>query len=131
MAGSDVVEVHAIVRRAISIYKGVHAALVLFQIGCVAQITSIYTTDARLQRYEFHGRDISAYLEGINDGVLVYDGKRESLEDSRGSGGNYEPDRHFIDCVKEGGEISAPACNLGKAVKPMELTEAIAAGFRD
>lgn len=131
VAGSDVVEVHAVVRKAISKYNDVHAALVLFENGCVAQIVANYTTDARLQRYEFHGRDISAYLEGISEGVLVYDGKRESLQDPRGTGGGYELDRHFIDCVKEDRPISPPACDLDGAVKTMELTEAIVAGLRD
>ena len=131
VARSDVAEVHAVARRAVSKYTDVFAALVMFENGCVAQIVANYTTDARLQRYEFHGRDISAYLEGISEGVLVYDGKRESLEDPGGTGGGYELDRHFIDCVKGDRPISLPACDLEGAVKTMELTEAIVAGLRD
>ena len=119
------------VRWAISKYVDVHAALVLFENGCVAQITSNYTTDARLQRYEFHGRDISAYLEGINEGEIVHDGRRDMLEDPLGSGGAYELDRYFVDCVREDRPISTPACDLDDAVKTMELTELIAAGTRD
>ena len=64
LAGSDVAEVHSIVKRRFSKYNDVHAALVLFENGCVAHLIANYTTDARLERYEIHGREISAYLEG-------------------------------------------------------------------
>ena len=65
LGGAPVAEVHSFVRRA-SAYKDVHAALVVFENDCVAQICANYTTDARLERYEIHGRDISAYIEGIS-----------------------------------------------------------------
>ena len=64
MAGSDVAEVHSVVRRALSSHKDVHAALVVFENGCVAQIMANYTGPERLQRYEVHGRDISATWSG-------------------------------------------------------------------
>ena len=47
LGGSPVAEVHSFVRRA-SAYKDVHAALVVFENDCVAQICANYTTDARL-----------------------------------------------------------------------------------
>ena len=131
VATSDVVEVHSVVRRAFSRYKDVHAALIVFESGCVAQITANYTTDARLQRYEFHGRDISAYLEGISEGVVVSDGKQVKLEDPVGSGGGMELDRYFIDCVVEDRPVSLPAADLDEAVKTMELIEAIQGGLRE
>ena len=52
----------------------------IFANGCVAQISANYTTDARLERYEIHGRDISAYLEGIHGGEFVCDGERRPVE---------------------------------------------------
>ena len=42
-----------------------------------------------------------------------------------------ELDRYFIDRVKDGRPISAPAADLDEAVKTMELAEAILAGLRE
>ena len=73
LADAPVSEVHSFVRR-VSAYRDVHAALIVFENECVAQLSANYTTDARLERYEIHGRDISAYLEGIRGGEFVCDG---------------------------------------------------------
>ena len=130
LAGSDVAEVHSVVRRAFSRYKDVHAALVLFQNGCVAQITANYTPDARLERYEIHGRDVSAYLEGVRQGHVMGDGGRVEIERTGGNG-TVEQARHFLDAVKAGKPVGPPAADLGEAVKTMELAGAIMAGLRD
>ena len=71
----------------------------------------------------------SVYLEGINKGVVFCDGERFEL--AQGSSGTEEEDRYFIDRVKDGGAIEAPACSLGEAVKTMELGEGILAGLRE
>ena len=131
MAGSDVVEVHSVVRRALSSHKDVHAALVVFENGCVAQIAANYTGPERLQRYEVHGRDISAYLVGISEGCVVTHEGRVDLMDPAGSGGGIELDRFFIDCVKDDLPISPPAADLDEAVKTMDLAEAILSGLRE
>ena len=130
VVGSEVADVHSVVQRAMSDHKDVHAALVVFENGCVAQIMANYTGPERLQRYEFHGRDISAYLEGISEGFVVTHNGRTELHDPNGSGGGIELDRFFIDCVKDDRPISAPAADLEEAVKTMELAEAILAGER-
>ena len=64
LAGADVSEVHSVVQRSMSGYRDVHAALVAFENGVVAQLIHNYTTNARLERYEIHGHEISAYMEG-------------------------------------------------------------------
>ena len=130
LAGSAVVEVHSVVRRACSPYKDVYGALIQFGNGCVAQFTANYTTDARLERYEIHGQGISAYLEGVSEGVVVCDGQRHVLGGAA-SGGTREQDRHFLDCVREDRPIGLPGANLDEAVKTMELAAAILAGLRD
>lgn len=130
LAGSDVSEVHSVVRRVFSQHKDVHAALVEFENGCVAQITSNYTTDARLERYEIHGRDVSAYLEGVRQGYVMRDGERFELEHSD-SGGTAEQARHFLDAVRDGRPVGPPAADLDEAVKTMELADAIMAGLRE
>jgi virulence factor len=130
LAGSDVKEVHSIVRRAASRFKDVYAALILFENGCVAQLVSNYTTDARLERYEIHGRGISAYLEGVSQGVVFCDGQKRELSGA-GSGSTREQDRYFLDCVKDNRPVGLPAANLDEAVKTMQLAEAILAGIRE
>ena len=130
LAASEVTQVHSVVRRRFSGYKDVHAALVEFENGCVAQITASYTTDARLERYEIHGREVSAYLEGIRWGYVFQDGGRIEIEDT-GSHGTVEQARYFLDAVKGGRPIGPPAADLGEAVKTMELLAAIMAGLRE
>ena len=128
-ASSEVVEVQSVVRRSISEYKDVHAALILFENGCVAQISANYTGSGRLQRYEFHGNDISAYLSGISEGYVISHGNRIDLEDSVGSGGSRELDRFFIDCIKDDRPIGLPGATLGQSVKTMQLVEDILGGL--
>lgn len=128
-AGSDVKEVHSVVRRACSKYKDVHGALILFENGCIGHLLANYTTDARLQRYEIHGRDISAYLEGIREGTVFCDGERHLLS-GVGTGGRREDIRYFLDCIKDDQPVSLPAANLDEAIKTMDLAENIMAGLR-
>ena len=130
LAGSDVTQVHSVVQRRFSTHKDVHAALVEFENGCVVSITANYTTDARLERYEIHGRDVSAYLEGIRQGHVEVDGGRVEIENT-GSSGTVEQARHFFDAVRDGTPIGPPAADLDEAVKTMELLAAIMAGLRE
>ena len=129
IAEADVQEVHSVVQRTISDYKDVHAALILFDNGCVAQHIANYTTDARLERYEIHGRDISAYLEGVSHGTIFSDGTQHKLTEA-GTGGTVEQNRYFLDCVKSDTPVALPAANLDEAVKTMQLAEDILNGLR-
>ena len=124
LAASEVVEVHSIVKQRFSKYNDVHAAMVLFENGCVAQLIANYTAGSRLERYEIHGREISAYLEGINSGKVVSGGEvRELTGDSAEA--SRAKDRFFLDCVRDDRPIELPGANLNEAVKTMELCEAI------
>lgn len=129
LADSDIKEVHSIVRRSMSKYRDVHAALVEFENGVVAQLTHNYTTGARLERYEVHGQDVSAYMEGISGGKVFFEG--EETEIVKGpTGGTEEQNRYFIDCVKNDTPIGPPAADLAEAVKTMRLAHAILSGTR-
>ena len=130
LAASEVTQVHSVVRRTFSGYKDVHAALIEFESGCVAQVTSSYTTDARLERYEIHGREVSAYLEGVQTGHVFQDGGRVEIEYT-GSHGTEEQARYFFDAIKDGRPIGPPAADLNEAVKTMELLAAIMDGLRE
>ena len=129
LGGAPVAEVHSFVRRA-SAYKDVHAALVVFENDCVAQISANYTTDARLERYEIHGRDISAYVEGISTCELVCDGERKRLQKA-GTDSTLAQAAHFFNGIKTAGPIGPPAADLDEAIATMELATAILAGLRD
>ena len=136
IAGSEVVEVRSVVHRALTPYKDLQAALVLFENGCLAHFIINHTTTARLERYEIHGRDISAYLEveplrtGGGQGVVFCDGQRHDLPCTP-TGGTEEEDRYFLDCIADDLPVSLPAATLDESVKTMELAEAILAGLRD
>lgn len=131
LAGSSpVAEVHAVARRATSQYVDVYAALIRFENGCVAQFTGNFTTDARLERYEIHGKDCSAYLEGVNKLVLKRDGDEE-IYDRLESSGTAEQARFLIDCIKENKPVGLPAAGLEEAVQTMELADLIRGQLRD
>lgn len=132
IADAEVEEVHSFARRAFSQYRDLHGALILFANQCVAHLIFNYTTDSRLERYEIHGREISAYLEGVREGFVMCDGGRRELPPYDDSGGGTRDEgHHFIRCLLEGRPIEAPAPNLDEAVKTMELAEAIRAGLRE
>ena len=126
LAGSDVAEVHSSVQRRFSKYNDVHAALVVFENGCVAQISANCTTDARLERYEIHGRGISAFLEGVDSGTVVSDGETMELTGNSADAVRAK-DEHFLDCIRHDRAVGLPGANLDEAVKTMELCEAILA----
>ena len=131
LAGSSpIAELHAVARRAHSRYVDVYAALIRFENGCVAQLTANFTTDARLERYEIHGRDCSAYLEGVKRAVVQRDGYTEVL-DAVESAGTAEQARFLIDCIKENRPVGLPASGLDEAVETMRLADRIRAELRD
>ena len=129
LAGSEVAAVHPVARRVFSKFVDVHAALIVFDNGCVAQFTANYTTDARLERYEIHGKEISAYLEGIKEGTIVCDGDRSTLHGAAGGNGTSEQNQFFIGCVINDLPIRLPAADLEEAVKTMDLADKIRAGL--
>ncbi len=129
LANSDVKKVHSIVRRSMSKYRDVHAALIEFENGIVAQLTHNYTTGARLERYEIHGHGISTYMEGLSGGKICFEG--EETEIVKGpTGGTEEQNRYFIDCVKNDQPVGPPAADLGEAVKTMNLAHEILSATR-
>ncbi|HAA74287.1 TPA: hypothetical protein DCE37_04105 [Candidatus Latescibacteria bacterium] len=129
LADSEVKEVHSIVRRSMSAYRDIHAALIEFENGVVAQLINNYTTGARLERYEIHGHDISAYMEGITGGKLYFEGEESEIVKGP-TGGTEEQNRYFIDCVKNDVPIGPPAADLTEAVKSMKFAFDVLAGTK-
>ena len=130
MAGAEVREVHSFGRRAVSEYRDVHAALVVFENDCVASYSFNYTTAMRLERYEIHGNGISAYLEGIREGFVLRDDERIELAVPE-TGGTEEEIRYFIDCLLEDRPVTPPAPSLEEGFKSLQLVDAIRAGLRE
>lgn len=129
LADAEVAEVHSIVRRSMSKYRDVHAALVEFENGVVAQLTHNYTTGARLERYEIHGHDISAYMEGVSGGKVFFEGEETDIVKGP-TGGTEEQNRYFVDCVRNDTPVGPPAADLAEAVKTMRLAHAILSGTK-
>ena len=120
LAGGPVREVHAVSRSALSRRRDAFGAIIEFENGCVAHLIANVTSGARLERYELHGAGISAYLEGVSQGHVVEDGEVTPLT-CEGDRSTPEQDRFFVDCVRRGRPIAAPACDLAEAVATMEL----------
>ena len=90
---------------------------------------AFYTSGARLERYEIHGQDISAYMEGVSGGTVIFEGEESEIVKGP-TGGAEEQNRYFIDCVKNDVSVGPPAADLAEAVKTMELAHQILSGTR-
>ena len=140
LCGGEVEEVHPDVRR-----RGVSgpvpnafAALVTFSTGAVGTVHYNQLTGRRIFRAEFHGPNITGYVDADRESFLVADdGEPEmssSQEFARGSvpsdqelqpehwQGFWHESKHFIDCVAAGQQ---PGSTFADAVKSMELTQRI------
>lgn len=113
-------------------------ATVTFSSGAVGTVHYNTVTGRRIFRAEFHGPNITAYVDADRESWLVSDnGQPESIssaEFARASVpadeelrpyhwlGFWHENRHFIDCVKTGRQ---PSSHFADAVKSMELVEEI------
>ena len=122
LAGSEIIEVHGACRRAFHKFKDVFGGMVYFENGCMAHLIFNMTGTPRLERYEIHGRDASAYIE--DKAYVIRDGERIDI-DAEDDAGTALEDRFFIDCLREGKKIGLPAANLDEAVKSMEVAHTI------
>lgn len=124
LAGAPARNVYALSRSAVSRHRDSYGALIEFENGCIAHLIANVTSGARLERYELHGAGVSAYLEGVSRGHVVEDGKVSPLV-RMSADSTLEQDRFFLDCVRHGRPIAAPACDLAEAVATMELAARI------
>ena len=118
--------VHAIVKRTVSGYRDVHAALVEFDNDVVCQLTAAYTSGGRLERYELHGDFVSVYLEGVQRGWILRDGERSELKAEYESGiDTLAQARHFVRSVIDDADYPVPAANLATSIETLRLCEHI------
>lgn len=125
-AGSPVANVSSVVRRRGSDYRNVHAALIEFESGCVAQFTASLTAGGRLERYELHGEQVSAYLEGVKEGTTVKDGSvRQITAPGEGVTSTVLQDDFFVRRALDGGKFDEPAATLESSIATLDLAERI------
>ena len=140
LCGGEVEEVHAHVRR-----RGVPgpipnaiAALISFSTGAVGVVHYNQLTGRRIFRSEFHGPNITGYVDADRDSHLVADDAEPETRSSREFArlslppgqelrpehwlGFWHESRHFIDCIAAGRN---PSSDFADAVKSMELTQDI------
>jgi virulence factor len=140
LCGGDVEEVWADVRRRCvqGPVPNAFFASVRFSSGAIGTVHYNTVTGRRIFRSEFHGPNITAYVDADRESFVVMDnGEPEIapsasfLHQNQHAGGERRPEhwlgfwnehRHFIDCIRSG---TQPSSHFGDAVKSMELVERI------
>ena len=126
IAASPIASVGAVVKRSASKYRDVHAALIEFENGSVCQLTAAYTAGGRLERYEIHGRYLSAYLEGVDRGWLVKGNETVDLSGYYSRGGDLaSQDSEFVSAVVEGRPFRENSATLLSSLDTIRLCERI------
>lgn len=107
------------------------AALVRFDSGGVGVLLAARTSGSRYERFEIHGKGISAYLRAPEaaeihrqgeGGETVTDRQLTGTTDPRITYGYQEETRHFLACILHN---QTPLTNFTDAAKTMELVERI------
>lgn len=112
-------------------WRNSYNALIRFQNEAVGILTANRVSGARYERFEFHGREIAAYIRAPEIAEVFSDDKSEPIiikpksADSRQSYGYLAENQHFIAAIKANKQ---PLTNIHDAVKTMELVDLIEAG---
>jgi predicted dehydrogenase len=115
--------------------------IVEFASGTVGQLVSTYTSVPKIERLQLFGERCWAVTEGIgsgmNTGRVYRDAEYEDLSlpaaDRAGSDsfGYWAEDRYFVERLRDGRALDAPACDLRDAVVTMELVDTFLRGWSD
>jgi predicted dehydrogenase len=142
LCGGEVEEVRADARRRLvpGPVGNAFFALVTFSSGAVGSVHYNMVTGRRVFRAEFHGANITAYIDADHESWLAADDAPPEVHSSQDFGraalrdgeelqpyhwlGFWQESRHFIDCVKADQQ---PSSHFADAVKSMELVERILA----
>jgi len=142
LGGGQVIDVRAEVRQrhVPGPIPNDYFALVTFASGAVGTVHYASATGRRIFRAEFHGKNVTAYVDPDRESYLVADNGEPEVTASREFGraalrpgeelqphhwlGFWHESRHFVDCVKEGRQ---PLSNFADAVESMALVERIRA----
>ena len=140
LCGGEVDEVRAEVRQRYvpGPVPNAFFATVTFSSGAVGTVHYNTVTGRRIFRAEFHGQNVTAYVDADRESTLVADNGQPETFSSTELGraavpageelrpyhwlGFWHENRHFIDCAKNGRQ---PSSHFADAVKSMELVEEI------
>jgi predicted dehydrogenase len=113
----------------------VYSALVAFDSGATGILSANRAAGSRYERFELHGRGISAYLRAPEEAEVWQEGRREperlsgfelaGSADARLSYGYFAESRHFVDCLLRD---ERPLTDLTDACRTMRLVAAIESG---
>jgi virulence factor len=136
--GGEPVEVISVNQQAFADWENSHAALLQFHTGAVGLLAACRTAGSRYERFEIHGRGISAYIRAPEVAEIRTEGQSEPLilrgeelagtADPRLTYGYADETQHFLACVQSG---AIPETSLADAVLTMRLVETIAAGRKN
>ncbi len=107
------------------------AAIVRFDSGAVGILAASRTAGSRYERFEIHGKGISAYIRAPeqaeihlqgSDVEIVTDDQLTGTTDRRITYGYFEETRHFITCILQN---ELPLTNFTDAARTMDLVERI------
>lgn len=150
IADSDVVNAASVIGKFNSPVDNAWSSIIKFNNGITGTVKGNYQTAARIHNFEIHGPGASAYINlgfpgtpGCDATIIHSSGKSiysqaavgtstqliEKIDGIELSGGNNklyahygykQEDIEFIDCLKNN---KKPLCDIGEAVKTMELVE--------
>lgn len=116
-------------------WTNVYSALVRFDSGAIGVLSANRAAGSRYERFELHGRAISAYVRAPAEAEVWRAGQAApevlrgaalvGSEDPRLSYGYFAESRHFVDCLLGEGK---PIADLADACRTMRLVEAIENG---
>ncbi len=131
----DPVEVVSFGDRAYADWTNVYSALIRFDSGAAGLLSANRAAGSRYERFEIHGRGISAYVRAPEEAEVWTDGKQSPellrgaelarSEDARVTYGYFAENRHFVDCLLQD---RMPITSLQDAIKTMRLVEVLEAG---
>lgn len=132
MSSKEVEKVVSNIGKIDSPYNNCFTALLKFSGDTRGVLCANYISGVRKERFEIHGKGISAYIEPPDFAQIYKDNNSECilLEGQKLAGsserhrtyGFFNESRHFIDCLKGDKQ---PDTSLDDAVKTMELIQAI------
>jgi predicted dehydrogenase len=115
-------------------WTNIYSALVSFDSGATGILSANRAAGSRYERFELHGRGLSAYVRAPEEARVWREGQREpevlrgetlaGSGDPRLSYGYFAESRHFVDCVAN----QRPIADLADACRTMKLVAAIESG---
>lgn len=131
----EVKEVTSYVDHFFSDWDNCYNALIRFENSAIGIVSANRSSGARYERFEFHAREIAAYIRAPEVAEIYKDNQAKPLilrgeeltgsDDQRITYGYFAENRHFINCIKED---KKPLTDLEDSLKTMRLVEMMEKG---